>query len=73
MSNYNFENVDEILIKLTVNKVLCILKDKSHPLHNQIIFSERSGRPLSLRANRERYRSSFLPSAIRFLQKTYTR
>ena len=73
MSNYNFENFDEILIKLTTNKVLSILKDKSHPLHNQIIFSERSGRPLSIKANRERYRSSFLPSATRLLQTTYTR
>jgi len=73
ISNCNFESFDEIHVKLTTNKILCILKNESHPLHHQILFSERSGRPLSIRASRERYKTSFLPLAIRFLQSSYTR
>ena len=73
MCNFNFENFEQILKKLSTNKIHYILKDKSHPLFHQIIFSERSGRPLSIRANRERYKSSFLPSAMRLLQDSYKR
>ena len=71
MCNFNFENFEQILKHLSINKIQYISKDKSHPLFNQIIFSDRSGRPLSIRANRERYKSSFLPSAMRLLQDSY--
>ena len=60
ISNFTFEDFNTIYSKLCHKKVLNILKDKSHPLNTQIIFSERSGRPLSIRSNRERYTSSFL-------------
>ena len=73
ISNFTFEDFNTIYSKLCHKKVLNILKDKSHPLNTQIIFSERSGRPLSIRSNRERYTSSFLPSAVRLLQSTFKR
>ena len=73
MCNFSFENFDQILKKLSTNKIQYILKDKSHPLFHQIIFSDRTGRPLSIRANRERDKSSFLPSAMRLLQDSFTR
>ena len=68
ISNFTFEDFNSIYSRLCNKKVLAILKDESHPLNKQIIFSERSGRPLSIRSNRERYTSSFLPSAVRLLQ-----
>ena len=46
-------------------KLLSIMKDESHPLFHQIKYSSRSGRILHLKANRERYKNSFMPSAIR--------
>ena len=73
ISNFTFEDFNTIYSKLCHKKVLNILKDKSHPLNTQIIFSERSGRPLSIRSNRERDTSSFLPSAVRLLQSTFKR
>ena len=73
MCNFNLENFDQILKKLSTNKIQYILKDKSQPLFHQIKFSDRSGRPLSIRANRERYKSSFLPSVMRLLQDSYKR
>ena len=73
ISNFTFEDFNSIYSRLCNKKVLAILKDESHPLNKQIIFSERSGRPLSIRSNRERYTSSFLPSAVRLLQSTFKR
>ena len=73
ISNFTFEDFNSIYSRLCNKKVLAILKDESHPLNKQIIFSERSGRPLSIRSNRERYTSSFLPSAVRLLQSNFKR
>jgi len=40
MSNYKFESFDKILVKLTANKMLCILKDDSHPLNHKFYFQK---------------------------------
>ena len=46
-------------------KLKNILKDNTHPIYHEIQFSTRSGRLLHLRAQRERYKNSFLPMSIR--------
>ena len=42
-----------------------ILKDLTHPFSNQIKFSERSGRIIFPVVKKERYKRSFLPTAIK--------
>ena len=55
----------ELFQKACVNKITKILKDTSHPLHNQIIFSSRSNRVLLIRSRKERFKNSFLPLAVK--------
>ena len=47
------------------NKFSRILKDLTHPFSNQIKFSERSGRIIFPVVKKERYKRSFLPTAIK--------
>ena len=65
---FNFESFTSIYNELCFRKITNILQDPTHPLYGQIIFSERSGRPLSLPCKRNRYLLSFMPSAVRILQ-----
>ena len=55
----------EIFISTCINKFKRILRDPSHPLYNQILISNRSGRVLFLKTKKERYRMSFLPYSIK--------
>ena len=48
-------------------KILSIIKDQSHPLSGEILFSSRSGRPLTIKSNKNRYKNSFLPHALKLL------
>ena len=48
-------------------KIISILKEKDHPLYNQVSFSHRSGKPIMIKCRLERYRKSFLPCAVRLL------
>ena len=52
---------------ISLKKIQTICSDPKHPLAPQIRLSSRRNRPLFLRTNTERYRSSFLPSAIKLL------
>ena len=56
---------DFLLNLALLNKIKRIIEDKTHPLNNTITHSERSGRVHTIKANRERYRNSFLPSAVK--------
>ena len=59
------DTFEEIFISTCINKFKRILRDPSHPLYNQIMFSNRSGRILFLKTRKERYRMSFLPYAVK--------
>ena len=49
-------------------KVMSITKDETHPLWPQIRYSSlRDKRVIPFKCNRERYRNSFLPSAVKLL------
>ena len=50
-------------------KILSILKDQSHPLSGEILFSSRSGRPLAIKCNKNRYTHFFLPHALKGLDR----
>ena len=59
----------EVFDKFCMCKFEAILKDETHPLFSLITFSARSQRIILKRTNRERYRNSFLPYAIRAYSK----
>ena len=67
ISGHDFCQMDELYKNTSIKKINTILKDPSHPLFTQIIRS-RSGRYIPPRTNKERYKRSFLPSAIRLLK-----
>ena len=50
---------------ICIKYLTSILKDKSHPLHSDLQFSARSSRLTYLKANRERYKSSFMPCSVK--------
>ena len=60
------ETLEMIVQKRMLHKLMEMMEDSSHPLHNtlikqQSVFSERL---LQVRCKTERYRRSFLPAAI---------
>ncbi|TWW79918.1 hypothetical protein D4764_10G0009480 [Takifugu flavidus] len=61
------DNLDEVVRDRMVLKVQTIMDSPSHPLHNTVdkLRSSFSSRLLQPRCSKERYRKSFLPSAIR--------
>ena len=63
----------EIFEKICNKKFNRILNDPTHPFYSQINRGERSGRVLFLRMKTERYRSSFLPTAIKLHSETERR
>ena len=58
-------NVSDLFSIFCLSKFKNILKDDKHPLFKRILFSCRTGRPLSLRTKTERHLNSFLPFAVR--------
>ncbi|TWW74395.1 hypothetical protein D4764_14G0003980 [Takifugu flavidus] len=60
-------NLDEVVRDRMVLKLRTIMDNPSHPLHNTVdkLRSSFSSRLLQPRFSKERYRKSFLPSAIR--------
>ena len=62
-----FNSFGVCLNNLCIKKIKLIIQDSTHPLNNTVTISERSGRPISCKCNRERYKNSFIPSAIRLL------
>ena len=67
------ESFVEIFEKFTSRKIESILKDNKHPLFSSISFSTRSNRIIIMKTNRERYRNSFLPCAVRLHSKIFKR
>ena len=63
----------EIFEKFALRKIESILKDSNHPFFQSISFSRRSNRIILMKANRERYRNSFLPYAVRLYSKNFKR
>ena len=66
------EPLELIIQKRMLHKLMKIMEDSSHPLHNtvkkqQSVFSERL---VQVRCKTERYRRSFLPAAISLKNKT---
>ncbi|TWW65156.1 hypothetical protein D4764_21G0000560 [Takifugu flavidus] len=61
------DNLDEVVRDRMVLKLRTIMDSPSHPLHNTVdkLRSSFSNRLLQPRCSKERYRKSFLPSAIR--------
>ena len=60
-----FRPCDILYDEKCLAKIKAIIDDPSHPMHTQITFSCRSGRPLFIKVNRERHRRSFLPHSIK--------
>ena len=63
----------EIFEKCCLRKIESIMKDNNHPLMQFITFSKRSNRIILIKANRERFRKSFLPYAVRLYSKNFKR
>ena len=63
----------DIFEKCCLRKIEAIMKDEYHPLLNFITFSKRSNRIILIKANRERFRNSFLPYAVRLYSKNFKR
>ena len=63
----------EIFEKCCLRKIESIMKENNHPLMQFITFSKRSNRIILIKANRERFRNSFLPYAVRLYSKNFKR
>ena len=61
------DSVEDVVERSTLRKVETILKNMDHPLHNTLMDQRANGggRLLSLRCRTERFRRSFVPTAIR--------
>ena len=73
ITNIKQDNFLETFNKFCLKKLEFILKDKDHLLFSSIQFSKRSNRVILAKTNRERYRNSFLPYAIRLFSENYKR
>ena len=60
---------NDLLESYCFRKIKFITKDKTHPLFSFIKFSSRSGRVQYILTHTERYRSSFLPFSVKFLNE----
>ena len=65
ISKQEITTTDVLLNLALFNKIKRIITDETHPLNKSITHSERSGRVHVIKANRERYKNSFLPSAVK--------
>ena len=65
MSNRSMVSFDDLFYEQCTRNLKTILNDCTHPLFSQIKTSAHSGCLLHIHAKRERYKNSFLPTAIR--------
>ena len=63
------QSFDDLFHVCCARKILSLDKDTSHPLNYNISRSARSGRIQLITTHTERYRHSFIPHAIKFLQE----
>ena len=73
MTDISQDSFMEIFEKFCIRKFKSIIKDSDHPLFPFISFSCRSNRIILTKVNRERYRNSFLPYAIRLYSNSFKR
>ena len=67
ITSSSYTNFDSLLTSLSLKKIEKIEKDQNHPLQNEIIRSKRTNRVILIQCKKERYRRSFVPSAIKLL------
>ena len=61
----NLDKIEQIFEKECQRKFQRIMNDPSHPFFSLIEYSHRSGRVILMKTKTERYRKSFLPTAVR--------
>ena len=69
------EPLEVVVERRMLQKLMTIMDNEAHPLHS-LLLEQRSvfsGRFIQLRCNKERYRKSYLPSAISLYNKSHTR
>ena len=71
MTGINQDCFTTIFEKFCIRKLMSILKDSNHPLYDNISFSSRSQRIILPKVNRERYRKSFLPYALKLYSNNF--
>ena len=67
ISTSSFHHFNDLYQTCCTRKINAIVSDSQHPLYSQIKISARSKRPVLMKCNKERYKKSFLPSAIKLL------
>ena len=65
LTHFHFPYTDEIFTNAGIKKLKTILEDNSHTLHANLQLSDRSGRLIYLKTNRERYKNSFMPLSVK--------
>ena len=65
-------NVSELYSVKAESKCKHIIKDKSHPLHDEYVVSGRSMRYLTILCKTERYRNTFVPVTSKMLSSSKT-
>ena len=64
----------DILLNLALfNKIKRMISDDTHPINKMNTYSERSSRIDIMKANRERYKNIFVPSAVKLYYDTKVR
>ena len=63
--NREVPNIETLFHTACLNKYNSILKDNDHPLYCNFITSMRSNRIIQPKSRMERYRLSFIPTAVR--------
>ena len=69
--NREVPNIEFLFHTACLNKYNSILKDNDHPLNCNFITSMRSNRIIQPKSRTERYRLSFIPTAVRLLLHFY--
>ena len=64
--NREVPNIETLFHTACLNKYNSILKDNDHPMNCNLITSMRSNRIIQPKSRTERYRLSFIPTAVRF-------
>ena len=67
--NREVPNIETLFQTACLNKYNSILKDNDHPLNYNFITSVRSNRIIQPKSRTERYRLSFIPTAVRLSRK----
>ena len=65
----NSPSFDDLFNVYCAKKIKAITKDPTHPLHSQICRSPRTNRIQLVLTKTERYRCSFFPYSVKFLQE----